>query len=132
METAWEVLDGDSLGAVWALWWAYHSDTSGKECETCRGRLFCPRWWETAFEVVLIDILQRGDDCEKRPASDVQGNESYPRWASNPRGQSSTIVPSSTLIHCRYGRHTSFTLQNEDEIQAATNGEKTQAGQNGG
>jgi len=32
------------------------------------------------FEVLLIDTLrEEGDDCEKRPASDLQGNESHPR-----------------------------------------------------
>jgi len=57
------------------------------------------------------------------------------RWrgiGSKPRGQPSTIAPPSTLIQHRYGRHTSFILQNEEENQAQANEDQTQTGQNRG
>ena len=58
------------------------------------------------------------------------------RWhgiGSKPRGQPSTIAPpSTTLIRHRYGRHTRFVLQNEEENQAQANGEQTQTGHNRG
>ena len=81
------------------------------------------------FEVVPNDTLREGDDREKRSAP--EDHVLHPRQNHEANHPLSHHHLRQSIQH-QHGQHTEFTLQNEEENQAETSGEKTPAGRNGG